>query len=122
MAVEYLRTTQEAGITVYFRLVRSSDDYVFDFDDDTWKADVASCTDPKLAASENTDVGDADESEYKATLDLSAVNASPDSLSVLIQVVKDAATDELLGAMGAWIAGGDWIPHQVIGDRVVVGG
>ena len=84
-----------ASKVIYFRFVRPADGYVFDFDDTTWKINVAACVDPNLEATENTDVGDVVHSLYSASVDLDDVNSSSVPMSVLVEVWRDEATDVL---------------------------
>lgn len=75
MATKRLRIEAAAGINVYFVVWRSSDNYVFDFSDDTYKA-IGSATTPGLAATENTNEGGGGRSHYWADLDLSRLGTA----------------------------------------------
>jgi hypothetical protein len=69
MATIRLRTDADNSLNVYFAVWRSSDNLVFDFDDETFKA-VGSATTPFLTATPNTDEGGGGRSHYWADLDL----------------------------------------------------
>ena len=106
MAVEYFTVEHTNAVTVYFRFLDPSDLSVYDFDDDTWKVNLAACTDPKLAAVENTDMGDANESLYVASYDLATIyNAAPVK-SFVVQAVDDLATDEVISQTELTISSG----------------
>ncbi len=70
MATKRLRIEATAGSNVYFTVWRSSDNLIFDFSDNTFKA-IGSATTPYLAASENTNTGGTGRSHYTASLNLS---------------------------------------------------
>ena len=96
-----------ASHIIYFRFIRPIDGFVFDFDDTTWKANVAACTDPNLEAVENTDVGDAFNSLYFASVDLSDVNSSSTPMAVLVEAWRDEATDVLEPVTASfWVVSG----------------
>lgn len=97
MATEPFSALATAGRTVYFRFMDLANFKVFDFDDDAWEVNLAACTDPKLAATEKTDLGDADESLYVASTDLSAMNSTTTPMTIAVQAVDDLATDEIMG-------------------------
>lgn len=84
------------GKSIYFRFVNPLTGEVFDFDSNSWAANLGAAVQPKLAATENTDVGDADESLYVASVELDDLNSGNTPMKVLVQAVEDLATDELL--------------------------
>ena len=106
MAIEYFSVVHTAGKTVYFRFMDPSDGTVFDFDDDTWEANLAACTTPKLAATERTDLGDADESTYVAGTDLADMYNTAAAKQFVVQAVDDLATDEVIATAGFNISSG----------------
>lgn len=71
MSVKRLRIEATAGVNIYFVVWRSSDNYVFDFSDNAFKATVGAATTPFLAATENTPTGGGGRSHYTANLNLS---------------------------------------------------
>ena len=75
MATKRLRIEATASINVYFVVWRSSDNYVFDFNDNTFKATVGAATTPYLAATENTPTGGAGRSHYTVSLDLALLGS-----------------------------------------------
>ena len=103
MATEYFTVKHTAGLTVYFRLFDPSNSKVFDFDDDAWEANLAACTDPKLAATEKTDPGDADESLYVASYDLATIYNTATAKAFVVQAVDDLATDEVIAEDEIWV-------------------
>ena len=105
MATERFSVDHTAGKTVYFRFMDASDK-IFDFFDDTWKANLAACTDPKLAATEKTDFGDADESTYVASLDLARLYNTATAKMFHVQAMDDLATDEIITTDEIWIYSG----------------
>ena len=107
MATEPITIHDAPGKTIYYRLFRPIDSYVFDFDANMWKANVAACTTPELSASEVTDVGDSTYSLYTASVDLSTVNMLDTPMYVVLQAVEDLTADELRGWMGFWIMNGE---------------
>lgn len=119
MATEYFTVMHLASKTVYFRLFDPSNDEVFDFDDDSWKANLAACTDPKLAATEKTDFGDADESLYTASDDLSDVYSTATAKMFIVQAVDDLATDEIIATADIWIMSGAVIGGNTTGTSIV---
>lgn len=122
MATEPLTLHELAGKTVYYRLFRPADDKVFDFDDDTWEVNLAACTDPKLAATEKTDVGDATYSLYTASLDLAAVNNTDTPMQVVVQAVEDLATDVIVNWVGFWIANGQMLGECAASNVIQIDG
>ena len=103
MATEYFSVKHTASKTVYFRFYDPSQDKLFDFDDDTWQA---APVDPKLAATEKTDMGDADESLYVASYDLSTLHSGSTAKMLVVQAVDDLATDEVITEEEILIAAG----------------
>jgi len=106
MATEYFDVKHMAGKTVYFRFFDPSNSKVFDFDDDAWETNLAGCADPKLAATEKTDMGDADESLYVASYDLATLYSGSAVKSLIVQAVDDLATDEVIAEEELLIASG----------------
>ena len=104
MATGYFSAMGPAGKTVYFHFYDPATDKRFDFGDDTWQA---SPTDPKLAAAEQTEMGDADESLYTANTDLANMNDTSTAMEVIVQAVDDLATDELIGTSAITVINGD---------------
>lgn len=104
MATEFFSAKHTAGLgdaAVYFIFFDTSQGAgvnlrTFDFNDGSWKATKAACTTPELFGTEKTDPGDADESIYVASTDLSNMNGTTTPLKVLVQVVHDLATDEII--------------------------
>jgi hypothetical protein len=74
MATQRLRFEDTAGVNNYFTVWRSSDNLIFDFNDNTFKA-IASATTPYLAADENTNTGGTGRSHYTASLNLSLLGS-----------------------------------------------
>ncbi len=106
MATEYLTQKHVAGKTVYYRFLNPANNEVFDFDDNAWEANLAACTTPKLAASENTDFGDTSNSLYIAALDMALLNSTGTPMTVIIQSVDDLATDVIIAEQEIVIASG----------------
>lgn len=108
MATEYLTVKHTASKTVYLRFISPSDDKVWDFGatPDAWAANVAACVEPKLSATAKTDYGDADESYYIASYDMTSVNSTATPKQILIQAVDDLATDEIITEAEAWVVNG----------------
>ena len=105
--IESVAILLPASKVIYFRFVRPVDGYVFDFDDTTWKINVAACTDPNLEATENTDVGDVVYSLYFASVELNGVNSSSSPMSVLVEAWRDEATDILEPVTASfWVVSG----------------
>ncbi len=96
MATKEFSTLATAGRTVYFRFMDLSNSKIFDFDDDAWETNLAACTTPKLSATEKTDVGDADESIFVASYDMTNLNSTATEMRVLVQAVDDLGTDEII--------------------------
>ena len=109
MTTEYFSVKHTAGKTVYFRFFDPSDSTVFDFDDDEWEANLAACADAKLAATEKTDMGDADESLYTASYDLATIYNTAAAKMFIVQAVDDLATDEVIGEDELWVFEGSRI-------------
>lgn len=122
MASEPLTLHAAPGKTVYYRLFRPVDDKVFDFDDDTWEANLAACADPKLAATEKTDVGDAANSLYTALLDLAILNDTDTPMQVVVQAMDDLGTDVILSWLGFWIANGQMLGKSAASNVIQIGG
>ena len=94
----------DSGETVYFLLERKSDRYILDYDDNTWKANKAACTDFKWPATEDTDSGDADQSTYYAAVNGDYLNSGASSIPVLAFAYYDKVTDELASSGELWVA------------------
>lgn len=122
MALRSLELFAAPGLTVAFRLVQPLLDYVFDFDDSTWKANVASCTAPNLSAAENTDVGDTSYSLYTAQLNLGNINPGGDPLQIVAIAIEVASPVVLINWDSAIIAGGQWVTTDIYGDSIAFGG
>lgn len=75
MSTKQLRIEATAALNIYFVVWRSDDNYVFDFNDNTFKATVGAATTPYLATSENTPTGGAGRSHYTASLDLALLGS-----------------------------------------------
>ncbi len=103
MATEHMSVVHTNGKTVFFQFYDQSADKRFDFDDDTWQA---SPTTPKLAATEQPEMGDADESLYTAGTDLSDMNSTSVGLTIVVQAVDDLATDEVIATDAMIVADG----------------
>ena len=84
MATQRLRKQWTAGLNLYFAVWRSSDNKIFDFDDNTFKT-VGSATTPSLAASEVTNPGGSAKSHYTASLDLALIAAGLAPVDVFVQ-------------------------------------
>ncbi|HUU99257.1 MAG TPA: hypothetical protein VM487_26285 [Phycisphaerae bacterium] len=106
MATEYFSVVHTASKSVYFRFMDPADGTVFDFDDNAWEANLAACTTPKLAATERTDLGDADESTYIAGTNLTNMYNTAAAKQFLVQAVDDLATDEVIATAGFSISSG----------------
>lgn len=97
MASKVFTVRHTAGKTVYFRVLRLSDRKVFDFDDNTWETNLAACTNPKAAATENTDFGDATDSLYWASINLTNLNNETDvPYDMIVQAVDDDTDDTVI--------------------------
>ena len=94
MATEQLYVRHTAGTTVFFRFYDISQDKRFDFNDNTWQA---SPVNEKLSAAEQTEMGDADESIFTASVDLSLLNSGASVAQIIVQAMDDLATDEIIG-------------------------
>lgn len=119
MTIEYFSVKHTAGKTVYFRLFDPSNSKVYDFDDDAWEANLAACTDPKLAATEKTDMGDADESLYVASYDLATIYNTAAAKMFVVQAVDDLATDEVITEDEIWIWSGERITGGLPTDLIL---
>ena len=104
MATGYFSVMHTNGKTVYFQFYDAAAVKFFDFDDDTWQA---APTTKKLAAAEQTEMGDADESLYTASTDLSDLNSTSTPLNVIVQAVDDLGTDELISTSEMVITAGE---------------
>ena len=107
MTTEYFQVLHTDGKTVYFRFFDPSNDKVFDFDDGVWEANLAACTDPKLSATEKTDLGDADQSLYTAGLDLADLYIGATPKEFTVQAVDDLGTDEIISTKALVISVGE---------------
>ena len=108
---EFFEVKHTAGKTVYFRFFDTSQGagvnvYTFDFDDDAWETSLGACADPKLAATEKTDSGDADESLYVASTNLATMYNTAASKRFVVQAMEDLATDEVIAEAELWITAG----------------
>lgn len=106
MATGYFSVWHDSGATVSLRIMRLSDEYIFDFDDSSFKASLAACTDPYEDFTERSDVGDSDESLYNATLDLSDLNSSDTPAPFLTQAVLSSPSLSIIANAEIWVAGG----------------
>ena len=106
MATEYFSAIHTNALSVFFQFYDQAADKRFDFDDDTWQA---SPTNPKLAATEKTAPGDANESFYVASMDLSDLNDTGTPLTIVVQAVDDLATDEVVTTEEMRVANGERI-------------
>ena len=80
---------------------------MFDFTDDSWKANAAAAGNPKLSATEWSDAGDADESLYATDpYQLMNLNGQADPVEVIVQAVDDLAVDEIVSTESMWVASG----------------
>jgi len=120
MATEYFSVVHTAGKTVYFRFMDPSDGTVFDFDDDAWEVNLAACTTPKLAATERTDLGDADESTYVAGTDLTDMYNTAAAKQFVVQAVDDLATDEVIATAGFLVSSGTRVTDAIVPDAAGV--
>ncbi len=103
MATEYMSVVATAGKIVFFQFYDQGADKRFDFDDDTWQATP---TTPKLAAAEQTEMGDANESLYTAGTDLSDMNSTTTPKVIVVQAVDDLGTDEVIATDMMVVANG----------------
>lgn len=85
MASKRLRIDAAASLNVYFVVWRASDNYVFDFNDNSFKSTVGGATTPYLAATENTATGGTGRSHYVADLNLALIAAGLKAVDVIIQ-------------------------------------
>lgn len=122
MATEIFSAKHTAGKTVFFRFYDPVQDKLFDFDDDTWQA---SPVDEKLAATEKTAMGDADESLYVASQDLDDLYSTVAPRELIVQAMDDLAMDEIISEESFWITDGVMgLPAvgDVVADEVITGG
>ena len=128
MATEPFSIVHGAGLTVFFYFLNALTDEVFDFNDDSWKVNLAGCVAPKLSATESGDLQDADESVYIASTDLSNMNATSASMFILVQGWDDLATDAIIGteemivANGLRVDGGESLPSGAIDSNSFAAG
>lgn len=106
MATEAFSVMHAVSKTVYFRFMDLANNKIFDFDDDVWEANLAAATTPKLAATENSDLGDATNAVYRATANAANFNASSTPMRILIQAVDDLATDIIIQTTEVLIVNG----------------
>ena len=106
MATEPLSIVHTASKTVFFYFLNALTDEVFDFNDNSWKANLGACTTPKLAATEKTDFGDSDESLYIASTDVANMNATSTAMFIAVQGWDDLATDAIIGTEEMVVANG----------------
>lgn len=82
MATELLEVTEISGLNVYFVITRTSDNYVLDFSDQTFKA-VGSATTPYIAATPTTVGAGYGNSRYQASLNLAYVSNTLAAVDVI---------------------------------------
>lgn len=111
MATEYFSVRHDSSKTVYFRFYDASQDKLFDFDDDTWQASPVNA---KLAATEKTAMGDADESLYIASVDLADLYNSATPRELVVQAMDDLATDEIIQEAEFWVASGERVSIETM--------
>ncbi|MFA4972300.1 MAG: hypothetical protein WC683_06780 [bacterium] len=114
--IEPLMVRYAPGSTVYFRVFDPITSKFFDFDDNTWQTTAVN---PKLAATENTAAGDADESVYTAELDLALLNATASVMTVLVTALDDLATDAIISAISLQVASGAIPAPAASGDATL---
>lgn len=93
MATEQIAVSHTNGKTVFFRFYDIVQDKRFDFNDNTYQT---SPVNEKLAATEQTEMGDANQSLYTASIDLSLLNSTRTTAFIIVQAVDDLATDEVI--------------------------
>jgi hypothetical protein len=99
MASKVFTVRHTAGKSVYFRALRLSDRKVFDFDAGqlAWKTNLAACVNPKAAATENTDFGDATDSLYWASINLTNLNSELSTpYDIILQAMDDDTADTII--------------------------
>lgn len=120
MATEPFSIVHSAGKAVFFYFLNALTDEVFDFNDNSWKVNLAGCVAPKLVATESGDLQDADESVYLASTDLSNMNATSTSMFIVVQGWDDLAVDAIIGteemvvANGLRVDGGESLPSGAV--------
>jgi len=113
MGTEIFSVKHTAGKTVFFRFYDPVQGKMFDFDDDTWQV---SPTTPGLAAVEDTNFGDADESIYvTAATSLTNMYNSAAPRELIAQAVDDLATDEIITEGGFIVSSGELVSFPVGG-------
>jgi len=108
---EQLAVQHTAGVNVFFYIFDASvgagaNMGTFDWDDGAWETSLGACTTPKLAATEKTDAGDADESLYVASCNLATVYNTATAKVFIVQAMEDLAADTIVARMEVWIAAG----------------
>lgn len=96
MATKVFTVRHTKSKDVYFRALRLSDRYVYDWTGGIWRSAMKLATEPKAAATENTDFGDGVDSLYYAALNMASLNNGTPAADFIIQAVEDGA-----GTIGA---------------------
>lgn len=108
MAVESLTLYELSGKDIHFRLTRPADERVFDFHDNTWKVDLAACTEPRLpAVGAATLNNDATTNDYTASFDVSNANDADAPIQIVVQAIEGPVGGVVLSAASFWIAEGE---------------
>lgn len=113
MATEVFTTLHNSSRTVYFRFLdlrNPLSPQLWDATNTVWNdpANVAAGAE-KISATEIASAGDGDESSYVASVDLSDLYNSAEPIELLVQVVDDLVTDELISTISVWVAGGELV-------------
>lgn len=114
MATETFWAKHTNAKTVFFRffdLATPGSPLGFDFNDSTWKA-AGTETTPKLAATEVTAAGDANESLYAASQNLATLYNTAAPKEFIVQAVDDLATDEVIGESSIFLSSGELMPES----------
>ena len=98
-----------ASKTVFAYFMRAADGWILDKHDKTFKVNRAACTQPKWQATERTDFGDADESLYAVSFDMTDLRKTNPKQEFLVQWVDDLATDEIIDTEAFYVANGQII-------------
>lgn len=103
MATEQIIFYATTSRTFYAQVVRQSDGYVLDQDDNTWKASAGDCTNPKISLVEQTSSGGTYRVPYKGSQNMAYVNGSSTAAAYTIEVLEDLASDILRGQLEIWV-------------------
>jgi hypothetical protein len=91
-STEYFSIQHTATQTVTMRIMQMADGWIYDHADATFKANATLCTTPDIPCTERTDLGDATNSQYVATVDMTQINNDRRPVQYLVQFRDDTPT------------------------------